>query len=172
MSAYDSFKKGEITTKDLAKQRFGEEKLSSYEKYKSGEKGDWTKQDKEDFKEIEAYINEFENVFSKLKEYYDTFESNRNAIINQLQSEHLADFFDDEVSRYEEYVQGMLDAETAYQQDLANIRASYGLDEDADLAKQTNPKIKKEVAASDRVILATDPDREGEAISWHLMEAG
>ncbi|MFA7637541.1 MAG: type I DNA topoisomerase, partial [Monoglobales bacterium] len=32
-------------------------------------------------------------------------------------------------------------------------------------------KIKKEVASSDRVILATDPDREGEAISWHLMEA-
>ncbi len=32
-------------------------------------------------------------------------------------------------------------------------------------------KIKKEVAASDKVILATDPDREGEAISWHLMEA-
>ncbi len=32
-------------------------------------------------------------------------------------------------------------------------------------------KIKKEVVASDKVILATDPDREGEAISWHLMEA-
>ena len=32
-------------------------------------------------------------------------------------------------------------------------------------------KIKKEVASSDKVILATDPDREGEAISWHLMEA-
>ena len=32
-------------------------------------------------------------------------------------------------------------------------------------------KIKKEVALSDRVILATDPDREGEAISWHLVEA-
>ena len=32
-------------------------------------------------------------------------------------------------------------------------------------------KIRKEVAASDKVILATDPDREGEAISWHLMEA-
>lgn len=147
VSAYDSFKKGEITTNDLAKQRFGEEKFSSYEKYKSGEKSDWSKQEKEDLKEIEAYINEFENVFSKLEEYYDAFESNRSAIIDQLQNEHLADFFDDEVSRYEEYVQGMLDAETTYQQDLANIRASYGLDEDADLSKQTDPKIKKDVAA-------------------------
>ena len=31
--------------------------------------------------------------------------------------------------------------------------------------------LKKEAEASDYVILATDPDREGEAISWHLLDA-
>ena len=31
-------------------------------------------------------------------------------------------------------------------------------------------ELKKEAASSDNVILATDPDREGEAISWHLKE--
>ncbi len=32
-------------------------------------------------------------------------------------------------------------------------------------------ELKKEASSSDNVILATDPDREGEAISWHLKDA-
>lgn len=32
-------------------------------------------------------------------------------------------------------------------------------------------ELKKDVAAASRVLLATDPDREGEAISWHLADA-
>ncbi len=32
-------------------------------------------------------------------------------------------------------------------------------------------RLRKEVKKSDNVYLATDPDREGEAISWHLMKA-
>ena len=31
-------------------------------------------------------------------------------------------------------------------------------------------KLKKAAKAADKVFLATDPDREGEAISWHLAE--
>ncbi|MDK2903756.1 MAG: topoisomerase, partial [Clostridiales bacterium] len=31
-------------------------------------------------------------------------------------------------------------------------------------------KLKKQAKAVDRVLLATDPDREGEAISWHLAQ--
>ena len=36
--------------------------------------------------------------------------------------------------------------------------------------KKTIDELKKDVAKSDFVYLATDPDREGEAISWHLYD--
>ncbi len=36
---------------------------------------------------------------------------------------------------------------------------------------QVVKEIKAEAAAASRIFLATDPDREGEAIAWHLMEA-
>lgn len=37
--------------------------------------------------------------------------------------------------------------------------------------KKDITQLKKEVKSSDKVYLATDPDREGEAISWHLKDA-
>ncbi|MBV9246954.1 MAG: toprim domain-containing protein, partial [Methylobacteriaceae bacterium] len=40
---------------------------------------------------------------------------------------------------------------------------------DAKKAKRLS-EIANAVKGSDRVILATDPDREGEAISWHVLE--
>ncbi|MGM0439065.1 MAG: type I DNA topoisomerase [Patescibacteria group bacterium] len=37
--------------------------------------------------------------------------------------------------------------------------------------KKTIKKLKKELSDAEQIILSTDPDREGEAISWHLKEA-
>ncbi|MFZ2316072.1 MAG: type I DNA topoisomerase [Gammaproteobacteria bacterium] len=40
-----------------------------------------------------------------------------------------------------------------------------------DRGKSVLSKLKTAVAQADRVLLATDPDREGEAIAWHLADA-
>ena len=40
-----------------------------------------------------------------------------------------------------------------------------------DDSKKTIATLKKEVKHSDTVFLATDPDREGEAIAWHIVDA-
>lgn len=40
----------------------------------------------------------------------------------------------------------------------------------SDRAGKTLSEIKKAMEKADNIVLATDPDREGEAISWHLLE--
>ena len=51
-----------------------------------------------------------------------------------------------------------VDVENGFEPEYINIRGK----------GDTIKEIKKEAAAASKVLLATDPDREGEAISWHL----
>ena len=62
--------------------------------------------------------------------------------------------------------------------DLPSKDGSVKPDEDFAMLWDTDPKAKKRLAdiadamkGATRLILATDPDREGEAISWHVLEA-
>jgi len=61
--------------------------------------------------------------------------------------------------------------------DLPSKDGSVQPDQDFEMTWELDPKkskqvseITKAVKSADRVILATDPDREGEAISWHVLE--
>ena len=61
--------------------------------------------------------------------------------------------------------------------DLPSKDGSVKPDEDFAMTWEVDPKssqrmgaIAEAIKTSDRVILATDPDREGEAISWHVLE--
>ncbi len=48
-----------------------------------------------------------------------------------------------------------------------NFEPNYVIPEDK---KEVIKRLKEKVAKADKIYLATDPDREGEAISWHLKE--
>ena len=61
--------------------------------------------------------------------------------------------------------------------DLPSKDGSVKPDEDFAMLWDTDPKAKKRLAdiadamkGASRLILATDPDREGEAISWHILD--
>ena len=54
-----------------------------------------------------------------------------------------------------------IDIENDFAPHYINIRGK------GDLIKE----LKKEVKNADKIFLATDPDREGEAIAWHLVTA-
>ena len=61
--------------------------------------------------------------------------------------------------------------------DLPSKDGSVKPDDDFAMTWEVDPKSSKRlndiadaIKTSDRVILATDPDREGEAISWHVLE--
>src|SRR5215470_12532926 len=62
--------------------------------------------------------------------------------------------------------------------DLPSKDGSVKPDDDFAMTYEVDDNSKKHVVAiakaaknADKLILATDPDREGEAISWHILEA-
>ena len=79
----------------------------------------------------------------------------------------------------EKYLKGKykVDASEGHVRDLPEKRLGVNVSENfepnyvvtAD-KKQTIKRLTEKTAKADKVYLATDPDREGEAISWHLME--
>src|SRR5205085_8902468 len=61
--------------------------------------------------------------------------------------------------------------------DLPPKNGSVSPDQDFHMIWQVDPKAQKRLSEiaravkdADKLILATDPDREGEAISWHVLE--
>lgn len=71
-----------------------------------------------------------------------------------------------------------VDASNGHVRDLPKSQMGIDVDHDFDPKYITIrgkgdilAKLRKEVKKADKIYLATDPDREGEAISWHLMKA-
>ena len=121
---------------ETAEDKFGKKSVENYELYKSGgkKKGGWSKAEKETFAEMDLF--------------YQEFAIKRQKTIEQMTQDHEWSEFNEELANYENYVQGMLDAEQEYQEQLKAIRERYGLSEDADVENSANKSIQAEVAAA------------------------
>ena len=114
-----------------AEEKFGKDTIERYNQYKSGDYAPASEAEKATFENIE--------------EFYDLFLQKRQAVMQQMEQENSFAILDQELQHYEEYVQGMLDAETAYQEELARIREENGLSADADIENSNNAVIQSQV---------------------------
>ena len=128
----------DLEKEQTAKEKFGEKTIEKYNQLKGGK----ISQD--------ALSDEEKVVFAQLERFYQEFENKRNAIIGQMKQDDAMQLLDEDLQRYEEYLQGILQAEQDYQDTLANIRAANGLAEDANIEEVSKGKIKEQVDAAKR----------------------
>lgn len=121
----------DLEEQKTAEDKFGKDTIERYNQYKSGDYAPATEAEKATFENIE--------------EFYDLFLQKRQAVMQQMEQENSFAILDQELQHYEEYVQGMLDAETAYQEELARIREENGLSADADIENSNNAVIQSQV---------------------------
>ena len=121
----------DLEEQKTAEDKFGKDTIERYNQYKSGDYAPASEAEKATFENIE--------------EFYDLFLQKRQAVMQQMDQENSFAILDQELQHYEEYVQGMLDAETAYQEELARIREENGLSADADIENSNNAVIQSQV---------------------------
>lgn len=126
-----ALQQNEIDKEANIKKVYGEE---AFEKWKeTGELDD-----------TEGRLAFYEKKANNIIEKFDlqikgvTEQSARDATEEQL---------DDSLTRHEQYLQGMLDAEQQYQEKLKTIRERYGLAEDADVENSKDKRVQADVQA-------------------------
>lgn len=130
----------DLEKEQTAESQFGEQTVKDFATYNK-ETGKYINADG---KEVAATDDE-KVVFAQLERFYTEFENKRNAIIGQMKQEDANEKFNEDLQRFEEYVQGMLDAEQQYQEELARIREENGLKADTDIENNQDAGIQAQV---------------------------
>lgn len=122
----------EIATE--AENKYGKETIDAYKQYKAGE--------------LEPASDAQKATYEEMDRFFAAYESRRKAMLDQIKSQNTAELLDMEMQNFEEYADGMIQAEQDYQEELKSIREKYGLNADADVEKSTDANIKAEVNAA------------------------
>lgn len=122
----------EIATE--AEKKYGKETIDAYKQYKAGE--------------LEPASDAQKATYEEMDRFFAAYESRRKAMLDQIKSQNAAELLDMEMQNFEEYADGMIQAEQDYQEELKSIREKYGLNADADVEKSKDANIKSEVDAA------------------------
>lgn len=122
----------EIATE--AEKKYGKETIDAYKQYKAGE--------------LEPASDAQKATYEEMDRFFAAYEERRKAMLDQIKSQNAAELLDMEMQNFEEYADGMIQAEQDYQEELKNIREKYGLNADADVEKSKDANIKAEVDAA------------------------
>lgn len=118
-----------------AKDKYGDETIAAYNQFKQGDSTKkWSEAEKATFEEMDKF--------------YQTQATKRNAILEQMEQQHNSAMLQEDLQNFEQYTEGVLQAEEQYQNELAAIRERYGLSANADVENSTNANIKADVAAA------------------------
>lgn len=100
-------------------------------------------------------------TYSEIEQIYEAYAKRLDLTIQQTTQQHNADMLQQDLDRYTSYLDQTLTLEEQYQKQLADIRAQYGLAEDADLSQYgKDTAIGRDVAAA-----TTERDRAQEIVN-------
>lgn len=125
----------DIEEKKTAKEQFGEKTLQEYNAFVAAGRKVVDSNNKP------LYSPELLKTFEMIDKFYEEFKKKREATLLQMESDHSMEIFDEDLQRYEEYVQGIIEAEEEYQNTLAQIRSERGLREDADIETNEDAEV-------------------------------
>ena len=129
-----AIEQNEIDKKSNIKKVYGENALEEYEK---------TGTLKND---TEGRLDYYNKRASNIEKKYTLLTEGAAA---QSSRDGAAEDLDNSLTRFETYLQGMLDAEQAYQEEMQSIRARYGIEEGKDVSDVKNESFKAEVASAE-----------------------
>lgn len=124
----------DIAMRQEAESKFGKETLAKYGQYKSGK--------------ITNVTDAETSAFAEIDNFFKVYETRRNAMLAQLEQQNAAEMLDMELQNFEEYANGIIQAEQDYQEELKSIRERYGLDEGANLELSANANVREELAVA------------------------
>lgn len=167
---------------DEVRNKYGDQTIADFRAFSANEKNQTTlstyrnaatTEDKKKVAEDSGLSEALLATYSEMEQIYEAYAKRLDLTIQQTTQQHNADMLQQDLDRYTSYLDQTITLEEQYQKRLADIRAQYGLAEDADLSQYgDNTAIGRDVAAAkvererQQAIVNRDTNIGGEDTKW------